>query len=264
MCRVPAGRVLLKKGISMNACKAAGGAKPKQGSRGLVEALEPRRLCSVTVSQGYPGYYQVNGDDGANSIVISVDQNARAFTLNGVTYGGVNFISVNGLGGNDYITVAGSSGPVGCSITDGDGNDSVSLSMSGSIHVGNGQDVVSLKDSFQGTVYTGNGNDQIYVSGQCIDAVIYGGNGNDLIDASGNLYGVSIFAGNGSNTIYGSNSDDLITVGSGSNVICCLNGNDTVYIKNGSPDTVYGGAGNDTVYGDTIDTVYNCTAVFLS
>jgi len=229
-----------------------------------MENLETRRLCSVTVTQGYPGYYQIDGDNGANSIVVSVNQNAQTFTLNGVTYTGVSYIVVNGYGGNDHIAVTGSPGPIGCTIRDGDGNDSVSLNFDGAIYTGNGQDTISLKDSFEGEVHTGDGNDQIYVSGQCVGAVIYGGNGNDLIDASANLSGVTIFAGNGNNIIYGSNYDDLITVGSGSNVICCLNGNDTVYIKNGSPDTVFGGSGNDTVYGDTFVTVYNVQAVFLS
>ena len=229
-----------------------------------VESLEPRRLCSVTVSQGYPGYYEIDGDNGANSIVVSVNQNARTFTLNNVTYGGVAYITVKGFGGSDYVNVAGSPGAIGCTIIEGDGNDSMSLNFDGAIYAGNGQDTFSLKDSFEGEVHTGSGNDQVYVSGACVDAAIYGGDGNDLIDASGNLYGVTIYAGNGNNTIYASNYDDYISVGTGSNVICCLNGNDTVYCRNGSSDTVIGGSGNDTVYGDTSDAVYNVQAVFLS
>jgi Ca2+-binding RTX toxin-like protein len=239
-------------------------ARPRPRSPSTVERLEERRLCSVTVSQGYPGYYTINGDNGANTIAVSVDQNARTFTLNGATYGGVAYLTVNGYEGNDFITVAGSPGPIGCTIIEGNGNDSVSLSFDGAIYVGGGQDIISLKDSFQGEIHTGDGNDQITLSGYCANAVVYAGNGNNLIDASGNLYGVAIFAGNGDNLIYGSNSDDLISVGGGSNVICCLNGNDTVYCRNGSPDTVIGGSGNDTVYGDSIDSIYNVQAVFLA
>lgn len=248
----------------MRAVSRANSAERSRRSRSLMESLERRRLCSVTVNQAYPGYYEIDGDNGSNSIVVSVDQNAGTFTLNGTTYGGVAYITVRGFEGNDHIAVAGSPGPIGCTILDGNGNDSLSLNFDGAIRAGSGQDTINLKDSFQGEVHTGDGNDQIYVSGQCVDAVVYGGNGNDLIDASGNLYGVTIFAGNGNNLIYGSNYDDLICVGSGSNVICCLNGNDTVYVKNRSPDTVFGGSGNDTVYGDTFDSVYNVQAVFLS
>lgn len=239
-------------------------AKPRSRSGPLLERLECRRLFSVTVSQGYPGYYTISGDNSANTISVSVNQNARTFTLNGVTYGNVSYITVNGYDGNDFVTVAGSPGVIGCTINEGNGNDSVSLSFDGAIYVGGGQDIVSLKDSFQGEIHTGDGPDQISLSGYCANAVVYAGNGNDLIDASGNNYGVAIYAGNGNNTIYGSNSDDFISVGSGSNVICCLNGNDTVYCRNGSPDTVIGGSGNDTVYGDSLDSVYNVQAVFLS
>lgn len=238
--------------------------RPRPRSPTFVEALEPRRLCSVSVSQGYPGYYQIDGDNGPNTIAVSVNQNSRTFTLNGATYGNVAYITVNGYDGNDFITVAGSPGSIGCTIIDGNGNDSISLNFDGAIYAGSGQDTISLKNSFQGEVHAGDGNDQITLSGYCANAVVYAGNGNDLIDASANLYGVAIFAGSGANLIYGSNYDDVISVGSGSNVICCLNGNDTVYCRNGSPDTVIGGSGYDTVYGDTLDSVYNVQAVFLS
>src|SRR5438093_587078 len=130
----------------MNRLERSKCARPKPRSGRMVESLESRQLCSVTVSQGYPGYYTISGDSGDNT--------------------------------------------------------------------------------------------------------------NNLINASGNNYGVSIAAGNGNNTIYGSNYDDYISVGTGSNVICCLNGNDTVYCRNGSADTVIGGSGNDTVFGDTRDSVY--------
>ena len=225
--------------------------------RSLVESLEPRRLCSVTVSQGYPGYYQIDADNNANSIVVSVNQNAGTFTLNGVNYTGVSYITINGYGGNDYIQVAGSPGPIGCAINVGDGNDTISLNFDGVIRAGNGQDNIFLKDSFRGEVHTGSGNDQMYISGRCVDAVVYAGDGNDLIDASTNLYGLTIYGGNGNDTIYGSQGGDQIHTGRGSNLICCTAGNNTVYALNGSPDTIYGGSGNDTVYGDRIDTVYN-------
>src|SRR5205085_11277976 len=142
-------------GIRMRAFGKSNGTKFKRGSRGFIERLELRRLYSVTVSQGYPGYYQIDGDNGSNSIVVSVDQNARTFTLNGVTYGGVNYLTVMGYEGNDYITVAGTQGAIGCTIIDGGGNDSLSLNFDGAIYAGNGQDTLSLKDSFEGEVHTG-------------------------------------------------------------------------------------------------------------
>jgi Ca2+-binding RTX toxin-like protein len=236
------------------------------GVRPAAEPLETRRLFAVTVTQNYPGFYEVDGDNSANVINLTVSQANHTFTLNGVLYQNVSYVSVYGGDGNDQVVAQSSDGDgsVGCSIVEGNGNDSVTLNFNGAIQVGGGQDTISLQDSFYGEVWTGNGNDQIYVSGKCIDAVIFGGKGFDLIDASQNLYGVTIYAGNGNNIIYGSNYDDVVNVGTGSNIVCCLNGNDTVYIKNGNYDTVYGGGGNDTVYCDTYDSVYYCTAVFRS
>src|SRR5690348_1912876 len=99
--------------------------KPRQRSAVMVECLEGRRLYSVTVSQGYPGFYTINGDTTADSISVSVNQNARTFTLNGTTYGNVSYITVNGYDGDDFVTVAGTAGAIGCTINEGNGNDSV-------------------------------------------------------------------------------------------------------------------------------------------
>lgn len=182
----------------------------------VVEPLENRRLCSVTVTQGYPGYYTINGDNNANAISVAINQAARTFTFAGTQYTGVLYVTINGYGGNDFITVTGGQGPIGATVNDGDGADSVSVGVSGAIYVGNGQDIVSMQDSFQGEIHTGGGNDQITLKGYSANAIIYAGNGNNLIDASQNNYGTSIYAGSGNNTIYGSNYSDLISVGAGS------------------------------------------------
>jgi hypothetical protein len=54
----------------------------------VIEALENRRLFAVGVSQGFPGFYEVEGDDAADEITVVVDQAARTVTVNGVAYGG--------------------------------------------------------------------------------------------------------------------------------------------------------------------------------
>src|SRR5215213_4095684 len=59
-----------------------------------VETLERRRLLSVGVVEGYPGYYEVYGDDSANFISISIDNANSTFTLDGTEYGGVSYVSV--------------------------------------------------------------------------------------------------------------------------------------------------------------------------
>ncbi len=62
-----------------------------------IENLEGRRLLSVTVNQTSPGFYEVNGDESDNVIVVSVSQNDQSFTLDGITYTGVNYIYVAGM-----------------------------------------------------------------------------------------------------------------------------------------------------------------------
>src|SRR5258706_13859311 len=71
-----------------------------------IENLEGRRLLSVTVNQTSPGFYEVNGDESDNVIVVSVSQNDQSFTLDGITYTGVNYIYVFGNGGENTIDVS--------------------------------------------------------------------------------------------------------------------------------------------------------------
>src|SRR5690349_10896854 len=70
-----------------------------------LESLESRRFFSVTVSEGYPGFFEVAGDEADDQISISVSQSDESFTLDGVTYTQVSYISVHGGGGNDTISV---------------------------------------------------------------------------------------------------------------------------------------------------------------
>jgi Ca2+-binding RTX toxin-like protein len=231
-----------------------------------MENLERRRLLSVTVNQTSPGFYEINGDDSDNAIVVSVSQNDQSFTLDGVTYTGVNYIYVFGNGGNDTIDVsAPSAGSIGASIDGGDGNDNLALNFDGGIWGGEGDDVIHLSDSFQGQVSGDGGNDQIFVKGECVDANILGGDGNDVIDASGNNYRVVISGGEGDDTLYGSEYNDQIYGDGGSNHIYGLGGNDTIYCRNGAADDVDGGSGANFMYGDYVEgQVTNICHVFCA
>jgi Ca2+-binding RTX toxin-like protein len=219
-----------------------------------IERLEARRLFSVTVNETSPGYYEINGDQSDNVIVVSVSQDESSFTLDGKTYAGVNYIYVFGQGGNDTIQVsAPAPGSIGASIDGGDGADQLSLNFDGGVWGGAGDDVITLADSFEGNVSGDAGNDQIVVRGECVDANIDGGDGNDLIDASGNNYRVVLHGGAGDDTIYGSQYNDQIYGDEGSNDLYGLGGNDTFYCQNGSPDTVDGGAGTNFMYADAVE-----------
>src|SRR4051812_20183579 len=110
-----------------------------------VETMEGRTLFSVTVSEGYPGYYEITGTDSADVIDVSVDMEAETFTLDDATYTGVAYILVDAGGGDDTIRLLASSGGyIGASVVAGDGNDTMTVNFDGSIWAGDGDDTLDL------------------------------------------------------------------------------------------------------------------------
>ena len=218
----------------------------------FVESLEDRRLRSVTVQPGYPGFFEIIGDESANDITIDVDQVAQTFTLDGQTYSGVQQIAVYGKGGNDLILVAGSPGfNVSASIDGGSGDDILSLNFDGSVAGGSGNDRIYLYDSFQGSASGGSGDDYIWISGACFQAIVNGDEGDDWIDASSNFYGVFIHGGTGNDVIFGSNFDDQIFSDGGNDAIYALGGRDYVNLRDGNYDVADGGGDlGDTCFAD--------------
>jgi Ca2+-binding RTX toxin-like protein len=220
-----------------------------------IQLLERRRLCSVTVNETFPGFFEIVGNQASDTVVITVDQDAERFTLDGATYGGVNYLSVYGNGGADRIDVhASHPGAIGASIDGGGGDDDLALNFDGAIWAGAGGDTLRLSDAFCGEAYGDAGDDRVFVSGECVDPNINGGDGDDLIDASANNYGAAIRGGDGEDTIYGSEYDDQIYGDGGNDWIDGRGGNDTFFCRNdGGADHVTGGAGTDFLYGDSLD-----------
>lgn len=229
----------------------------------LFETLESRRMLSVSVVQGYPGFYEVHGDESANEIFISVDMEARTFTLDGQTYSNLNFVSVWGYGGDDLISVSTAS-PYATSsavLHGGGGNDQLWLDYDGAVWGDDGNDTMFLSDAFRGEVHAGIGDDLAYLGGDNIEAIVYGDEGNDTINAGGNYHGIYIYGGSGNDVIYGSQHADYLDGG---------NGRDTIHGGGGS-DTLYGGNGDDrfhvkddwteihVVGGEGYDELYNYT-----
>jgi Ca2+-binding RTX toxin-like protein len=217
--------------------------------------LEPRRLRSVTVSEGYPGFYEVTGDDSNDTIDISVSQSDRSFTLDGSTYSNVEYILVNGNGGDDEISVLSidGAGLIAAAVSAGPGNDNITQNFDGGVWAGDGDDFITLSDAFRGVARGEGGNDQIIVDGACVDPQINGDDGDDLINCSSNLYRVVIHGGSGDDTIYGSAYDDEIYGDEGSDVMHGLGGDDTFYAQDGSIDRIIGGSGFDVAYADGND-----------
>lgn len=217
------------------------------GGPALIERLESRRLFSATVMQTYPGYYEVDGDGSSNPINISVSQATAQFSLDGATYSNVSYITVNGHGPDEHISVVSDDeyGSIGCAVNGGNGNATISVSdLSAVIYGGSGDNTLSLKDSIYGEVYGGGGNNNIYVSGDCFGAQIAGGSGNDMIDTSQNNSGVVIYGGRGNDTLIGSAYDDQIYGGGGNDVMYGGGGNDTFYSTGG---VIYGGTDGTNV-----------------
>jgi Ca2+-binding RTX toxin-like protein len=216
-----------------------------------LETLERRRLYSVTVVQGYPGFYNVYGTDSADVIAISVSTADSSFTVDGARYDGVAKISVFAYGGDDTVTVN-IDGPsnIGASVDAGDGNDDVSIVGAGSIWGGNGNDTLRLTNAYRGEIYGGSGDDRLSIGGESADSLLEGEQGNDLIDARDNNYAVVAGGGAGDDTVFGSNYDDQIYGDAGSDLLIGNNGNDTFYAVDMERDRIVGCAGIDVAYAD--------------
>ena len=221
----------------------------------LIETLEARRHFSVTVTEGYPGFYEIAGTEDDDVIEIAVSQNDGTFTVDGQTYADATIIHVYGYGGDDQIRVISPDGPGGimANVDGGDGDDSVELNFDGSIWGGTGNDQLRLSDSYSGEIYGGDGDDLLYIGGASVNGFVSGGNGADIIDATENLCGVTLDGGNGSDEIRGSAYDDDITGGSGTDTLMGNDGNDVFHVRDNEHDDINGGAGTDVAYSDSND-----------
>jgi Ca2+-binding RTX toxin-like protein len=225
----------------------------------LIETMERRRLFAVTVTQDYPGYYEINGDDSGNTIAVTVSQNDDTFTLDGTTYTDVAFILVNSGNGNDAVSLISvdGSGMIGAAVNGQGGDDSITVNFDAAVSGGDGNDSIYLSDSYRGEAHGGAGDDKIYISGDCVDAVIMGDDGNDLIDCSNNNCGVTVHGGEGDDTIYGSAYCDTIYGDGGTNQLIGNGGNDTFYTRDGYGDSVDGGDGTNMLYGNGTEASVN-------
>jgi len=221
----------------------------------LIETLEGRRHFSVTVTQGYPGFYEIAGTDDDDVIEVAVSQNDGTFTVDGETYADATIIHVYGYGGNDQIRVISPDGPGGimANVEAGDGDDTVVLNFDGSIWGGTGSDELRLSDSYSGEIYGGDGADLLYIGGACVNGFVSGGNGSDVIDATENLCGVTLDGGNGNDEIRGSAYNDDITGDCGNDTLMGNDGDDVFHVRDKERDDIDGGAGTDVAYSDTDD-----------
>lgn len=185
---------------------------------------------------GGTGDDEINGEKG-NDIIFGEDGDDKIWGEDGddSIYGGEGDDSIYGGKGNDFIF----GGDGVDTIYGEDGNDEIYGGLEAdTIHGGAGDDIITV-----GSATYENG---VITSGDIeLDKEIniaYGEDGNDIIYGAGGAD--KLYGGNGNNTIYGNDGNDTIVSGLSDNYQQDYEDGDTKY-KN----TVYGGAGNDTIYG---------------
>ncbi|WP_178130304.1 S-layer family protein [Reyranella sp. CPCC 100927] len=167
-------------------------------------------------------------------------------------------------GGRDTLNNSGSIVATGGSAIDmGAGNDQVNLyvgsTVSGTILLGAGDDVLNSTSAAAYVVDGGDGNDSIamYYTIFGGDDVLSGGAGNDHI--SGGLGEDRIDGGLDNDTLYGEDGDDLIQGGAGDDRIDGGADDDVIFGDAGN-DTIIGGLGSDTIKGNAGDDIFVVTS----
>jgi Ca2+-binding RTX toxin-like protein len=190
--------------------------------RPVFETLHPRRLNSVTVTETFPGYYEIIGTQYADQIEVGISN--RELYVNGdFAADEVYHALVLGGAGNDSITAI-TTGDSTIVIDGGSDNDVVSSEGSSAIWGGHGDDTLYIKDSPQAEVYGEGGCDYIIISGACYDGVVDGGADNDTIDASESSTPLVLKGGAGNDTFYDTGFNDWIYGGTGFNILYHVGG----------------------------------------
>jgi len=232
-------------------------------SAATLELLEHRRLFTVTVTEGFPGFFEIDGSEGADNIDVQVSQPSQTITVAGIgTFANVQHVTVYGFGGDDTISVTNvsGSGTIGAAILAGGGDDSITTDLDAGVWGGDGNDIIRISDSYRAQAYGEAGDDSVFVRGACADADIRGGDGNDLIDCTSSTVFVVAFGDAGNDTLYGSQYADQLYGGSGDDVLYSGPNDEAASVAHASlrasartksaaflGDTFDGGGDNDTV-----------------
>ena len=219
---------------------------------------------------------QANGTNSGESITVAAIGNVLSITSGTSTLlinGNVQNVIVDGLGGDDTITVGDVAGigHVKIDVRGGVGDDLLTaagasigftrLSLSGD----NGNDTL-IGSAGNDTLNGGAGNDAANggagddtVNGDAGNDQLGGGLGNDLIDggdgndfANGDAGDDSLIGANGNDTLKGADGNDTLDGQAGNDNLNGMAGNDSVLGGVGL-DALAGGAGNDTLDGGRND-----------
>ncbi len=201
---------------------------------GMAQAQQPEPLV-------------VNGTTGNDTINISISGSELVMTVNGTTTRRaldlVSSLTVNGLEGNDSITLAGDVVPA--TVNGGAGDDSITGPNNASRLNGDaGHDYV-LGGSGNDSIYGGTDNDTL--TGAAGRDIIHGEDGNDRIN--GGHHDDAIYGGAGEDRLYGNGGNDVLDGGGHVDRIWAGDGDDML-IGGGGNDRLLGEVGNDTLVGN--------------
>jgi Ca2+-binding RTX toxin-like protein len=229
--------------------------------RGLqpLEALEPRRMLSVTLNQ-QGSWLWINGSDASEQLTI---EDAGSTGLRILDHGqvvgtkwGVDNVILKTGGGPDIVRVTSGKTSVLFQVDLGGGDDFIQPGYGNHfITGGSGTDTVSYahlaldmyitnKDGMWTGYRTSSGvthEDKIAADVE----ILQGGSGNDVI--IGNNNNNALWGNAGNDIMFGHGGHDYLYGGAGNDSIWGHAGNDTINGQAGN-DSLVGGSGNDLIY----------------
>jgi Ca2+-binding RTX toxin-like protein len=215
----------------------------------------------VSVAVGAPnGLYTVDGTGLSDVIDVNLTNGTLLIRVNNSVTSfdptvsqNISALVINGLNGNDVITISGQ-GPA-VAINGGAGNDTILGGPKGdSIFGGGGNDLISGRaggDLIRG----GDGKDSLYGNGGADR--IFGEAGNDHLDGGEQFD--RLFGGGNADTLIGAVGDDFLSGDNGNDILSGAGGTDRMDGGAGA-DVFYGGAGT----GDSVDYSKAATGVTVT
>lgn len=185
---------------------------------------------------GLPDHIDVSLTNG--TLLVRVNDSLQSFGPEASL--GITAIVINGLNGNDTITVTGNFPSV--AINGGTGNDTIYGGPKADALFGGGGNDLLVGRSGGDFMRGGDGNDTVL--GQGGSDRLFGDAGFDYVD--GGVQGDRLFGGPNSDTLVGGTGDDFLYGDSGNDVLSGAGGKDRMEGGLGA-DTFFGGAGNDSV-----------------
>jgi len=232
----------------------------KPGERKTVSKLDLAILAdsgvpvNLNLDTSPEGILTIDGTGNSDHIDVSLTNgtllvrvNSSVTTYDSTQSQGITAIVVNGLAGNDYITLGPGSPAV--DINGGAGNDTIIGGPKGdSLSGGGGNDLIY--GGAGGDVIHGNdGKDTIY--GQGGSDRVFGDGSNDYVDGGDQTD--HVYGGSGNDTVVGGTGDDFLFGDSGNDLVSGAGGKDRMDGGSGA-DAFYGGNGNDSVdYSTRVD-----------